>query len=100
MLSKIIDMDEQARALNAKAEQSKVDSQKEIAKAKEDIYNDFIERARQRICTNEKAAREAAEKELALKKEKQALIMSSMEDLYKQKKEQWVNTIVENVIKS
>lgn len=100
MLSKIVDMDEKARQLTEQAEQQKVDSQKEIIKTKEDIYNNFIARARKRIALNEQAERKAAEEIWLTTKEKQEKILQAMEDLYQEKGQEWVNTIVQNVIQS
>ena len=62
MLSMIVEMDEKVRIETKQAEQRKADSFKKITKQREDIYNDYINRARERIKKNEKTERAAAEK--------------------------------------
>lgn len=99
MLSKIVDMDEKARELTDQAEQIKVDSQKEIAKAKEEIYSKYISRARKRIELNEKTEREFAENQWKKTNDQQQQVLKTMNTLYKQKENEWVSSIVERVTK-
>lgn len=100
MLSKIIEMDEKASSLTANAQREKAISEQDIIKAKETIYNDYIERARKRISINEKAEIEAARIKSIELKEKHAQTLKELDDSYAKNKEQWVSSIVKNVISS
>lgn len=100
MLAKIVEMDEKARILTAQAEKSKAESEKDIAKIREDIYNDYIERARKRIEKNEAAQRQAAEASWKKIEKHQQETTDNLEKLYAVKGESWINEIVKRVINS
>lgn len=100
MLKKIVDMDEQARKLTEQAEEQKIESQKDIEQATAKIHNEYLERARKRIKTNEAAEKEAAEKKWLETQAAQEQAAKDMDALYAQKGQQWVQSIVENVINS
>lgn len=100
MLSKIVNMDEKVRIENKQAEQRKADSYKKIAKKKDDIYNDYISRARVRIKKNEVVERAAAEKKWQELEAKQKKCLERLEKAYAQKGSQWIDAIVDNVINS
>lgn len=100
MLSKIVNMDEKVRIENKQAEQRKADSYKKIAKKKDDIYNDYISRARVRIKKNEVVERAAAEKKWQELEAKQKECLERLEKAYAQKGNQWIDAIVDNVINS
>lgn len=100
MLSKIVNMDEKVRIENKQAEQRKADSYKKIAKKKDDIYNDYISRARVRIKKNEVVERAAAEKKWQELESKQKECLERLEKAYAQKGSQWIDAIVNNVINS
>jgi len=100
MLSKIVNMDEKVRIENKQAEQRKADSYKKIAKKKDDIYNDYISRARVRIKKNEAVERAAAEKQWQELEVKQKSCLEAMDKSYAENGRQWVDAIVDNVINS
>lgn len=100
MLAKIVEMDEKARGLTAQAEKIKAESEKDIAKIREDIYNDYIERARKRIKINEAAQRQAAENNWKSIEKQQRQAADNLEKLYAEKGEDWINEIVSRVINS
>lgn len=100
MLTKIVEMDEKARSLTAEAEKSKAESEKDIARIREDIYNDYIERARKRIEKNEAAQRQATEENWKKTEAHQQETIDKLEKLYTEKCDSWVNEIVNRVINS
>lgn len=100
MLSKIVDMDEKVRIQNKQAEQSKAESLELINKKKDDIYNDYINRARERIKKNQKAEQESADKKWQVIEAKQKSSLVMLDDSFKKNGEEWVNAIVNNVINS
>ncbi|MGN0550441.1 MAG: hypothetical protein ACI4I4_01185 [Acutalibacteraceae bacterium] len=98
MLTKILEMDEKARDLTAKAERDKAISEQDIAKAREKIYNEFLDRARQRIAINEKTEREAAEKKWQETKTAQEKALQALDEEYEKNSGKWVDSIVSAVI--
>lgn len=100
MLSKIVDMDEKVRLQNQQAEQRKADSLKMINQKKDDIYNDYISRARERIKKNAKAEKESADKKWQQLEAKQKQSLAMLEESFKKNGDMWVNAIVDNVLNS
>lgn len=100
MLAKIVEMDEKARELTEEAQQEKLSSEQEIAKAREAVYNNYIEKARKRIAQNEITERKVADEELKKFQQKQKQAMEKLEKVYSENCEDWVNSIVEGVINS
>lgn len=98
MLKKIIEMDEQARLVKVKAIEEKAATEIEIKETKQNIYNDFIERAKDRVKKNLEIDRQNAQKnwEETEKNHKEAL--DALNTLDKENHEMWVNEIVNNVI--
>ena len=52
LLKKIVEMDVQARKIEESARAEKLKSEEEIEQLKEQIYNDYIERAKSRVEKN------------------------------------------------
>ncbi|HIQ80526.1 MAG TPA: hypothetical protein IAD32_04485 [Candidatus Scatavimonas merdigallinarum] len=99
MIAKIVEMDEKARELTAQAQREKATSEQDIVKAKEKIYNDFIERARQRIKINEKTERKIAQDRLENTALAQEECLQAMEALYQQNGDRWIEEIVKQVLR-
>ncbi|MCQ4022881.1 MULTISPECIES: hypothetical protein [unclassified Ruminococcus] len=100
MLAKIVEMDEKARELTEEANREKVNSEADIAKAKEDVYNNYIEKARKRIAKNEITERKAADEELEKFKLKQKESLERLEKTFSENCDKWVDGIVTAVINS
>ena len=100
MLSKIIEMDQKASLLTEDAQKTKTQLEQEIVKAKESIYNDYIERARKRIDLNEKADLENAQKSIVEIKANTENLLKQLNDTYNQNGDVWVDAIVKKVLSS
>ncbi len=100
MLSKIVDMDEKVRLQNLQAEQRRADSLKMINQKKDDIYNDYINRARERIKKNDIAEKAAADRKWQELETKQKQFLVKLDESFEKNGENWINTIVNNVINS
>ena len=98
MIKQIVDMDRKAREITDAAQLEKVNSEKEVAEKREEIRKNYLERARRRIALNEPKEREAAEANWKIIQQKNAVVSQKLEELYQQKKEEWVNSIVSRVI--
>lgn len=59
---------------------------------------EYLERARKRISLNEPKERAAAEEEWKNVAQKNAVLSQNLDDLYKEKGDEWVKTIVARVI--
>ncbi len=100
MLKKIIEMDEQARLVKEQAQKDKAATEQEIIETKKKIYDDYIERAKERVRKNLEVSKEKAEKEWEETEKKHQQIAKCLEDADKQNHEIWVNEIVKNVIEN
>ena len=61
MIKEIVDMDRRAREITEAAQQEKINSEKEVAEKREQIREEYLTKARERIALNEPKEREAAE---------------------------------------
>lgn len=100
MLAKIVEMDEKARKLTEEANEEKVNLEQDIAKAKEAVYNNYIEEARKRIARNEVTERKAADDKLEEFQQKQKESFERLEKTYSENCDKWVDAIVNQVINS
>lgn len=98
MLKKIIDMDEKARELKAKAQQDKAASEHEIEQAKQALYEDYLNKARERAKQNAQAEQESADKEWEQTKALYQKMSDSLEAEYAKNRDGWIDTIFNNVI--
>ncbi len=98
MLKKIIEMDEQARLVKEQAQSEKAATEKEIIQTKQKIYNDYIERAKDRVRKNLEVDKANAEKEWEITKAKHHSALVELDAMYKENCDKWVDEIVSNVI--
>lgn len=98
LIKQIVEMDRKARQITDAAQLEKVNSQKEVADRREQIRNDYLAKARERISINEPKEREAANAQWEQKKEKYAGLSNNLDDLYRKKGDEWVNEIVARVL--
>ena len=94
LLKRIIEMDEQARKIEKQAKEEKLKSETEVEQLKEQIYNDYIVRAKDRVEKNIAVDRENADKKYAQAKQHQEEMKQEMDRLYQQNKDSWVDEIV------
>ena len=98
MLKKIIEMDEQARLVKEKAIQEKAATESEIINTKQKIYNDYIDRAKERVRKNLEIDKENAEKSWQATKAKHEQALVLLENQDKENHDKWVDEIVARVI--
>ena len=98
LMKQIVDLDRQAREITDSAQKEKVDSEKEVVKKREQLRNDYLEQARRRIAKNEPKERAAAEAEWQEKNKKNLELSKKLDDLYREKGDQWVSEIVQRVL--
>lgn len=98
MMARIVEMDKKARGLTDEAQQSKVNYEKEILRAKEKIKTDYLARAKERIRINRQSAEKKAGEQLAEIEKRNAQITAELDECDRQHHDQWVKAIVERVI--
>lgn len=98
MLKKIIEMDEQARLVKEQANKEKIATEKEIIETKKRIYDDYIERAKERVRKNLEVDKANCEKSWEATSKKHGSIISELEATDKENHNMWVNEIVSRVI--
>ena len=98
LLKKIVEMDAQARKIEQKAKSEKLKSEEEVEQLKEQIYNDYIERAKERIEKNIAVDQQHADEQLRLKREQTDKAKAEMQKLYDENKERWVDEIVSRAL--
>ncbi|MBR2714808.1 MAG: hypothetical protein IKB73_01220 [Ruminococcus sp.] len=98
MLKKIIEMDEQARLVKEKAQKEKADAEKEIIETKERIYNDYINRAKERVEKNLEVDKQNAEKAWKDAKTKHDATLSALQTTADKMHDQWVKEIVDRTL--
>ena len=98
LLKRIIEMDEQARKIEQQAKDEEIKSEAEVEQLKEQIYNDYIVRAKDRVEKNIAVDRENADKRYAQAKQHQQDMKQEMNRLYEQNKDSWVDEIVKRAL--
>ena len=98
MLKKIIEMDEQARLVKEKAQQEKAATENEIIETKKKIYNDYIERAKDRVKKNLEVDKANAKEDFEKTKAQHEMAMRSLNAMYEENGDKWVDEIVNRVI--
>ena len=98
LLKKIIQMDEQARKAEQQARVEKLKSEQEIEALREQIYNDYIVRAKDRVEKNIAVDRKIAEEKLEAYREHSEEMKQEMERQYSENHDQWVDEIVSRAL--
>lgn len=98
LMKQIVDLDRQAREITDSAQKEKVDSEKEVVKKREQLRNDYLEQARKKISENEPKERAVAEAEWQEKNKKNLELSKGLDDLYREKGDQWVAEIMQKVL--
>ena len=98
LLIKIIKMDEQARKTAEIAKAEKLKSEQEVEALREQIYNDYIKRAKERIEKNIAVDQANADQRLADYEKRVEDTKTTMQQLYADKKEEWVGEIVDRAL--
>ncbi len=98
LMKQIINMDQKARQITEAAQHEKVDSTKEIEKRREEIRQKYMDEARRRIAKNEPKERAAAEAVWEQKKQHSDELAARLDQMYREKGDQWVKQIVSRVL--
>ena len=97
MLKRIIEMDEQARLVKEQAKKEKAATEQEIIETKKKIYDEYIERAKDRVRKNLEVDKANAEKEWEIKKAQHQVLSDNLDKTYSENHDLWVEQIVTRV---
>ena len=97
MLKRIIEMDEQARLVKEQAKKEKAATEQEIIETKKKIYDEYIERAKDRVRKNFEVDKANAEKEWEIKKAQHQVLSDNLDKMYSENHDLWVEQIVTRV---
>ncbi|HIU32301.1 MAG TPA: hypothetical protein IAB66_09080 [Candidatus Caccousia avistercoris] len=100
MIKEIVEMDQKAREITEAAQQEKISSEKEIARRREQIREEYLTKARQRIALNEPQEREAAESAWKLVEARQKEISARLDAQYAENGARWARQLAERVLKA
>jgi hypothetical protein len=99
MISKIIELDKEAKESLTKAKQMKIDSEQKISDIKKQKRNEYIEKARANIKVLEKEEKVKAIVRLKVIENSYKKKYDRIEKIYDANKDKWIETIVDRVIK-
>lgn len=98
LLKKIIEMDEEARKVEQQAKSEKIKSEEEVEQLREQIYNDYIARAKDRVEKNIAVEEARAQEYVKAYRERIDTAKRDMQTLYAENKEKWVDEIVKRAL--
>lgn len=98
LLKKIIEMDEEARKVEHQAKSEKIKSEEEVEQLREQIYNDYIARAKDRVEKNIAVEEARAQEYVKAYRERIDASKQDMQTLYAENKEKWVDEIVKRAL--
>ena len=98
MISKIVEVDRQAREITEQAEEEKARVERELKERREKIRADYLGRARRRIKLNEETERAQAEQGLERQEARYAQAGEAMDALYAQRGDEWLEALVKRVL--
>lgn len=98
LLKKIIEMDAQARKIEQKAKAEKQKSEQEIEALREEIYNKYIERAKERVEKNIAVDQAHADERLAAYQTTADALKSAMLERRDQHMDEWVDELVRRAL--
>ena len=97
-MKKIIEMDEEARKVEQQAKSEKLKSEAEVEKLREEIYNDFIAKAKDRVEKNIAVDEARAKEQLEAYEANINASKQKMHDMYDSNNEKWVDEIVKRAL--
>ena len=98
LLKKIIEMDEEARKVEQQAKSEKIKSEEEVEQLREQIYNDYIARAKDRVEKNIAVEEARAQEYVKAYRERIDTAKRDMQTLYAENKEKWVDEFVKRAL--
>ena len=98
LLAKIIEMDSKARKIKEQAQTKKLESEQEVEKLRQQIYDDYIGRAKERVEMNISVDRRYAEEDFEAFSKTAEEIKAGLRKNYELNGERLVSEIVERVL--
>ena len=100
MIKEIVDMDRRAREITEAAQQEKINSEKEVAEKREQIREEYLTKARERIALNEPKEREAAEEAWRAVEARQNEISAKLDAQYAEHGDHWAAELAKRALEA
>ena len=98
IVKQIVDMDRKAREATEAINKERVNSEREVAERRVALRAEYLEDARKTIPQNVSAEKQAAQDKWEIVERKNTNLSQQLDELYSRKCDEWVKTIVANVI--
>lgn len=98
IINKILAMDETARKLDDEAQAEKIASREEVLKKRQEVYDEYLRTAAEHLEMFKKAAGKSSEEKWKKTEKYYENLSSSLDKVYKENKDRWVNEIVSGVL--
>lgn len=93
-------MDRRAREITEAAQQEKINSEKEVAEKREQIREEYLKKARERIALNEPNERKAAEESWRAVEARQNEISRRLDAQYAENGDSWAKELAKRVLEA
>lgn len=100
VIKRLVDMDKEARAIVAQAEEQKDQVKAQVAQKRKELYASFIDRDENWIEEKRKHAKEEARAHGVKQSERFSAEQNSLDQIFAQNKDAWVKDIVDSCISS
>ena len=98
VISKILQMDEEARKLDEEAQAEKIASHAEVLKKRREVYEEYLASAKTHIEEYKASEKKASEKEWKKKEKYYDGVSRELDKKFRDNKDKWVEEIVNGVL--
>ena len=98
IIKKLVEIDEQAKKLHRDNDRQKEELSREIEEEKQKIYNKCISDSKKQVETKSAEIKAEAEKNFEKNEAARREKLNSLEELYEQNRENWVDEITQRVL--
>ena len=98
VISKILQMDEEARKLDEEAQAEKIASHADVLKKRKEVYDEYLESAKTHIEEYKAVEKKASEKAWKKTAKYYDSVSRTLEKKFRDNKEKWVEEIVNGVL--
>ncbi len=98
MIKRILEIDSKAREMTAKAEATRTEVKASIKQKKNDLREEYMAKMQAKIADFEKNEHEEAKSKMEENDKHNNEVLNRLNDLYKEKSDEWVETLFERSI--
>ncbi len=98
IISKILQMDETTRKMEDEAQAEKIASREEVKKKYQEVYDDYLSKARTHIEEYKASAQKTSDENWKKTEKYYSDVSKALEKKFRDHKEKWINDIVSGVL--